>query len=113
RILTSEAARMEAVPPPLRRLGRVASALAGQGARFILWKYAGATPPETLEAMGRGLNELRAMLGGRRYLLDSFSYADIAAAVALQPIQPVADRFLRLGPATREAWTEPELADEF
>jgi glutathione S-transferase len=115
RIRRSEAARMEAVPGPLRRLGRVASVMAAQGAGFVMKKYATEDRSEAdhLAVMRAGLTELREALGGRQHALGTFTYADIALAVALQPVLPVDDRYLRLGPATREAWTEPELAEAF
>jgi glutathione S-transferase len=43
------------------------------------------------------------LVGGR------FSYADIAMASLLQGISPVGSGFIRLGPATRRAWTRPTL----
>ena len=46
------------------------------------------------------------------YHLGSFSYADVVMATCLQGVSPVADRYLRLGPATRKAWTHEELASE-
>lgn len=60
-----------------------------------------------------GLAELRAALGGRETLLESFSYADIVVATALQGVKPVQSPTIRLGPATRQVWTQPELAAEF
>jgi glutathione S-transferase len=61
------------------------------------------------------LTTLRNALAGARYLLTggSFSYADIVAASLLQGISPVDDRYLRIGPATRAAWTHHDLAEEF
>jgi glutathione S-transferase len=56
---------------------------------------------------------VREALDGRPFLLGFFSYADIAVATLVQGIAPVADRFIELGPATRAAWTSPELAAEF
>ena len=47
------------------------------------------------------------------YLLGTFSYADIVVATLLQGTAPVADEYLRLGPATRHAWTKAELARDF
>ena len=35
------------------------------------------------------------------------------AATMLQGVQPVADEYIRLGPATRSVWTQPALAAEF
>lgn len=114
RIRDCHEARMEAVPRPLRRLGKVASLMAAQGAGFILKKYATATATEALATMREGLIELREALGKKPYVLgDDLTYADIAMAVTLQPVEPVSDSHLFLGPATRRAWTEPSLAEEF
>ncbi len=60
-----------------------------------------------------GLLTLRAELGGREHLLDGFTYADVAVASALQGVRPVDSKAIRLGPATRAVWTQPELAAEF
>lgn len=60
------------------------------------------------------LVELRAALGGRRFLLgDALSYADVAMAAALLGIDPGEAAPLRLGPATRRVATDLELAGEF
>jgi glutathione S-transferase len=50
---------------------------------------------------------------GRKYILDGFSFADIAMAATLQMVRPVADNYLAIGPATRDAWTDPELSERF
>ncbi len=116
RVCASEAARLEAVPSPLRPLGRVAGAMAAQGARFIMRKYQteAASCGTHRERLRDGLVELRTALDGRQHLLDErITYADITLAVTLQCVRPVADAFLALGPATREAWTDPELATSF
>ena len=42
--------------------------------------------------------------------MTRFSYADVIMASLLQGVAPVADRYIRLGPATRAAWTQLELA---
>jgi hypothetical protein len=34
-------------------------------------------------------------------------------ATLLQGIAPVSDHFLKIGPATRAAWTQPELSAEY
>lgn len=85
------------------------------GTRWFARKYgvrldALASYEETLRA---GLDALRAALAGGEYLLGSFSYVDIAMATLLQGVEPVADRYLRLGPATRATWTRTELAREY
>lgn len=67
-----------------------------------------------LAELRAGLKAVRAGLSGESsYLLGSFSYADIVAATMLQGVRPVDDAYLRLGPATREVWTNAELAGEF
>jgi glutathione S-transferase len=70
----------------------------------------GEAPLRTVRA---ALDQIRAALAGRPYLLGSFSYADIVAATLLQGIVPVADRYLRLPPATRAAWTRRPLDTDF
>jgi len=113
RLLESEGALAEALPPPVPAWARP---LLWPVARFVTeWfarKYAAnlqdaAAATATLSA---ALAELRAALGGADHLLHGFSYADIVMAVLLQGVAPVADRYIRLGPATRTAWTQPELA---
>lgn len=63
--------------------------------------------------MRAALETMRAAVSGSPYVLGSFSYADIALTTALQGVRPVDDRYLRIGPATRKAWTHDELASEF
>ena len=99
----------------LKRLGKVASLMAAQGAGFVMSKYAttDVSAEQHLKAMRDGLLAMRDALGGATYALGDFTFADVALAVALQPVRPVGDQHLRLGPGTRQAWTEPELAEEF
>ena len=116
-LLANPEALDEALPPgvpgwlrpclrPLTRLG----------ARWFARKYdvrldGGA---EHLATMRTALGAVRAKLAkSSPYLLGSFTYADIAMAVSLQSVAPVADRFIALGPATRRAWSLPALAAEF
>jgi glutathione S-transferase len=57
---------------------------------------------------------LRQKLAERgRYLLGSFSYADVAMAVVCQFFSPVEDRYIRLAAANRRCWTEESLAQSF
>lgn len=66
------------------------------------------------QAMIEGLERFQQhMADHRETVLDQFSFADIAMACVLQMIQPVADAFLSIGPATRKAWTDPSLAAHF
>jgi len=49
----------------------------------------------------------------RPYLFEHFTYADILFCTLLQCVCPVADHYLRIGPAWRRAWTQPTLVTEF
>ena len=66
----------------------------------------------TLAALREALGT-EANAGEGPYLVGSFSYADIVMALCLQGISPVDDRYIRLGPATRAAWTRADLSREF
>ena len=59
------------------------------------------------------LEETRAAVKEGGYLLakDCFTFADIALASSLQVLRPRSE--MALGPATREAWTNETLADDF
>ncbi len=116
RVLASDEALLESAPAPLRTLGSVAVASARMGARFLVRKYAldAQSDGERRDAIRAEAGALRESLGGKAdYVLGTFSYADVAMASALQMILPVADHYLRLGPATREAWTDSVLSREF
>ncbi|MEZ4296251.1 MAG: glutathione S-transferase family protein [Polyangiaceae bacterium] len=100
------------VPPNLRR--RLAF-VAATGTAFFRWKYRldaeGEEPRRA--AVAAELRALREGLAGRPYLRGGFTYADIAMAVTLQVVRPVADEHWHLRPNTREAWGDPALAPDF
>ena len=99
-------ARVAALLRPLMRVGT----------RWFARKYGidRSDRARSERAVRDGLDQLRAALEQRgSYLLGKFSYADIVMATALQGIAPVADAYIRLGPATRRVWTQPELAREY
>lgn len=102
----------DAVPKPLRPLLRP---LARYGTRWFARKYA--LELSDLESqrqtLARALATFRERYGGRPYLFERFTYADIVFCSLLQAVKPVADRYIRLGPAWRSAWTQPALADAF
>jgi glutathione S-transferase len=52
-------------------------------------------------------------VNGRRGLLGPWSYADMIAAVSVQGVLPVDDRYIRLKPSIRATWTADELARNF
>ncbi|WAS96011.1 glutathione S-transferase family protein [Nannocystis punicea] len=115
--LRDPAALDESMPPQMpgwvRRLLRPINR---QAMRWFARKYglslADLAPHEARQR--EGFDALRAGLtASAPYLLGSFSYADIAAATLLQGVQPVADEYLPLGPATRAGWTQPALAREY
>src|SRR5258708_26974584 len=65
-------------------------------------------------AVRAALDRLRAGLAASSpYLEGSFSYADIVMASLIQGISPVDNGFVKLGPATRAAWTHASLAAEY
>jgi glutathione S-transferase len=104
---------LESVPATLRRLpGCVA--IGRMGARYLLRKYAKeGSEADQIEAMRGHLEALRAALGDRETVLEAFSYADVAMATSLQMLRPPAGRKFALGPASRRAWSLPELAADF
>jgi glutathione S-transferase len=116
RLLASGAAREETLPPQIPRPVRfLLRPMTWLGVRWFSSKYAlGAYEPvRALEELRRLFDSIRARLAGGDYLLGSFSYADILAAVALQSVVPVADEYIRLGPASRRVWTDPVLAGDY
>lgn len=80
---------------------------------FLQKKYAVPTDieAEITQVLRPALEELRAALAGKPYLLDVFTYADVTVACSLQALRPH-DR-APLGPGTRETWTNEPLAAEF
>jgi glutathione S-transferase len=63
--------------------------------------------------MRPALDRLEHAIKASPYLLGAFSYADIAMATVLQGIAPVGNGYIRLGPATRRAWTRPVLEQAY
>jgi glutathione S-transferase len=91
--------------PFARSMGRI-------GVAFITKKY-DARPESIDDRMRAGLLAVRAALADKPYVLDAFSFADILAASVVQTIDPVADTYLPLPPATRVVWTHDSLRREF
>lgn len=102
---------LDLTPPALRGLP-LAVAMTRVGTRFVAWKHP--TPSEGIdERMRAGLQAIRSALGGRAYVHDAFSYADIVCATALQFIAPVSDRYVALSAVKRRTWADAALAAEF
>lgn len=85
--------------------------LAKSGLDYHLKKYP--EDSKDLESYRAILLELQQALEGKPYILDEFSYCDIAMALALQYLQPVQSRYSAPGPATAKCWSNPSLHEEF
>lgn len=102
---------LDLVPPALRKLP-FAVETSRLGSRFVAWKHP--TPSEgILQTMTEGLAYIRRALRDRPYFHDTFTYADIIAATALQFVKPVDDRYIAISPIKRRAWSDEDLAGEF
>lgn len=97
------------VPGPMRGVLRF---VARDAVKRLDRKYAGLVEQG---AMHQALKQTREGLAHSEndYLLGQFSYADIAMAVVLEVIAPIADTQPPLGPATQRCWNNPTLAVEF
>jgi glutathione S-transferase len=107
-------AQREALPPFVPALLRGAlSPIAVTAALFLGAKHGVSAAPdvEAERTLRPALAEVRSALGGRPYLLSSFTFADIAVAASLQVLMPRARS--SLGPATRAIWSNEALARDF
>ena len=101
------------IPPGLRRPLAPATRMA---VRFIQRKYdVSGDEDAARDELRAVLDELRgALADGRRTIAAGpLGYADIAMATTLQFVVPVATGIADMGPATRRAWTDLELAGEY
>ena len=114
RIALDPEAALEATPAALpgRRMFAVTSVkLAGF---LIARKYKmGRDAEKSLATIRQGLTTLRQELQGRQTLLPAFSYADIAMAVTLQWIEPLAPSIRPVEAGLRRVLSLPEIAAEF
>jgi glutathione S-transferase len=112
KLKTSRAAQRESLPGifpgVVRTIFAPTAAMAGS---FLLGKYDVASDFDVERTLRSAYEEVRKGLGGKPYLLDSFTYADIAIATALQTLRPHPSA--RLGPGTAESWTHETLAKDF
>ncbi len=118
RLLADKAARRESLPKAIPAVLRgLLDPVARTATRFVGKKYAAmANDPAGAERTMRSvLDVVRARLAtGATTMLDvGFTFADITIAVSLQGIRPVEHPAIRLGPATRAAWTHGPLAGEY
>lgn len=118
-MLESKEAMAEAlpsfVPGPMRG---VMAPSAGMAVRFLAKKYGisgdvAAVDAKTSNVIRPLLEETREAIKESGYVLakDCFTFADIALASSLQVLRPRSES--ALGPATRAAWTNEPLAEEF
>lgn len=115
-MLQSPAALDEGLPPALPAFLRpMLRPITRYGTRWFGRKYGLRFDAiaEHEAAMRDLLERVQSTLKDRRYLLGTFTYADIVAAGFVQGFSPVADEWLKLGPGTRQAWTRPTLASDF
>jgi len=113
RILGNNLALEEALPPFIpARLRRPLRFMARDAVVRLDRKYAHLVNPGALR---QGMIETRSGLeqSGCDYLLGRFSYVDIAMAVVLEVIAPIAQHHPPLGPATQMCWKNQELTTEF
>jgi glutathione S-transferase len=117
RLHASPGALDEAAPPFVPKWGRpLFRPVARWATGAFIRKYGSKVDAtqENTRALRTVLDALRAAVKpGTTYLLGSFTYADIVMATLLQGIAPVDDRFIRLGPETRKAWTNDDVAREY
>jgi glutathione S-transferase len=123
RVRVNDAALLELVPRPMRKLGPAAVVIARFGVDRTLRKYGGhevgaAEARATLrEVLGRMRQDLAAAPaaadGGPKTLLGRFSYADVTMAQVLVFVAPPSRDYVRIGTGNRAAFADAELATEF
>ncbi len=97
------------VPARMRRPMRF---LARDAVTRLDRKYAHLEEPGAMRAALMRTREVLAETGSD-YVLGRFSYADIAMAVVLEIVAPIAHTEPSLGPATKSCWNDPTLGAEF
>ncbi len=133
RMLADDDALAEMVPRPLRSLRALAVAIGGAGIRRTLRKYADgeADLAARRRTLTEALDEIRSTLAARananananasasasandkpQPLLGQFTFADIAATQAIVAVEPPAFG-LKLRPASRRCWTDPDLRSRY
>ena len=118
RFAASKGAAEESVPRAIPAAARgAATGISRLAFRFISKKYSAADADDQAEGriatLSATLVALRDALAGRPHLLGGLTYADITMAAVLQCVGPVSDDFVPMGPATRDAFTLPEIATRF
>jgi len=112
-ILENDQALEESIPDFIPKIMRGKMIFVARDAvRRLDRKYAHLAKPG---AMHLALTQTRECLSrsDSDYLMPNFSYADIAMAVVLEVINPIAESDPELGPATQSCWSNEALAEEF
>ena len=112
-VLGNDQALEEALPAFVpKRLRRPLRFVSRDAAQRLDRKYAHLVKPGALH---QALVDTREGLARSEsdYLMGDFSYADIAMAVVLEVIAPIAVTMPTLGPATQRCWNNPTLSTEF
>jgi len=110
-LMDDHEAQLESLPPALRALP-FASFSARIGTQFIVGKY-NARIGSVDDRIRSGLRKVREALGGKPYVLDAFSFADVLGASVVQAVVPVDAKYLDVPPGTRRLWKHEKLAKEF
>jgi glutathione S-transferase len=104
-------AQRESAPGFLRAIGMAGPAV-WLGSRFIVSKY-DANVGSVYDRIHRGLSAVRNAVGKKDYVFDSFSFADIIGASAVQTVHPFDNKYLSIPPGTKRLWSHEELSQEF
>lgn len=92
----------------------LATPIAAMGTKHIANKYQFDIEQDEShipETVSLAFDKISEIIPTQRYLVGTFSAADILAATLLNAIQPVERPHLKLGPASRDCWTVPQLVD--
>jgi glutathione S-transferase len=104
-------AQLESLPKFLAGLP-FASLSARVGTAFVANKY-NARIGSVNDRIRAGLRAVREAIGGKKYVLDAFSFGDIIGTSIVHAIQPPNDRYVKLPPGTRRLWNHEKLIGEF
>lgn len=110
--LGNKQAQIEILPPFIpQALKPYSTWLAKNGLKYHLKKYK--ATDEGFKNFRSILDKLRGALADSEYILDEFSYCDIAMALAIQYVKPIESKYSAPGPAVAECWANPALIDEY
>ena len=111
RLANDREAQLDVLPPLLRKLP-FAGLSAKMGSSFIRNKW-DAKKGSIDDRIRAGLLEARKAIGGKDYVLDAFSFADIVCTSVVQIVKPVDSSFWDFSSAMRRVWSDDAIASEF